>query len=73
HRGMRIVNDPAFPCLISFICSAQMRVGRIHTMQTTLAERFGDTIEIGSETYHAFPTPEQLASASVKELRECSL
>jgi N-glycosylase/DNA lyase len=73
HRGMRIVNDPSFPCLISFICSAQMRVSRIHGMQTTLAERFGDGMEIDGETYHAFPTPEQLASASVEALRECSL
>jgi N-glycosylase/DNA lyase len=73
HRGMRIVNDPVFPCLISFICSAQMRVSRIHTMQTTLAERFGDTLEVGGETYHAFPTPDQLARASVDALRECSL
>lgn len=73
HRGMRIVNDPVFPCLISFICSAQMRVSRIHTMQTTLAERFGDTLEVGGGTYHAFPTPDQLARASVDALRECSL
>ncbi|KYH25358.1 hypothetical protein HAPAU_20280 [Halalkalicoccus paucihalophilus] len=73
HRGMRIVNDPSFPCLISFICSAQMRVSRIHGMQTTLAERFGDGMEIDGETYHTFPTPEQLASASVEALRECSL
>lgn len=73
HRGMRIVQDPAFPCLISFICSAQMRVSRIHEMQTTLAERFGETLTVNGETYHAFPTPERLASASVEELRECSL
>ncbi|MFC6904471.1 DNA-3-methyladenine glycosylase family protein [Halalkalicoccus tibetensis] len=73
HRGLRIVDDPAFPCLISFICSAQMRVSRIHGMQVTLAERFGTTHEIEGETYHAFPTPEQLAGASVEELRECSL
>lgn len=73
HRGLRIVNDPAFPCLISFICSAQMRVSRIHGMQVTLAERFGTAHEIEGETYHAFPTPTQLANASVEELRDCSL
>ena len=38
HRGMRLVRDPPFGCLISFICSAQMRVARIHGMQTALAE-----------------------------------
>ncbi|WP_122090422.1 DNA-3-methyladenine glycosylase family protein [Halalkalicoccus subterraneus] len=73
HRGLRIVDDPAFPCLISFICSAQMRVARIHGMQTTLAERFGASMDVEGRTYHAFPTPEQLASVSVEELRDCSL
>ena len=73
HRGLRLVRDPPFPCLISFICSAQMRVGRIHGMQVTLAREFGEPIVVDGETYHAFPTPEQLAAASVEELRECSL
>jgi N-glycosylase/DNA lyase len=73
HRGLRLVRDPPFPCLISFICSAQMRVGRIHGMQTTLAREFGESLEVGGGTYHAFPTPERLAAASVEELRGCSL
>ncbi|ADJ15242.1 DNA-3-methyladenine glycosylase family protein [Halalkalicoccus jeotgali] len=73
HRGLRIVNDPVFACLISFICSAQMRVGRIHGMQTTLADRFGASLDVDGRTYHAFPTPDQLASTSVEELRDCSL
>ncbi|MFC7007550.1 DNA-3-methyladenine glycosylase family protein [Halalkalicoccus salilacus] len=73
HRGLRLVRDPPFPCLISFICSAQMRVGRIHGMQVTLAREFGDTLVVDGETYHAFPKPRQLAAASVEELRGCSL
>lgn len=73
NRGMRIVRDPPFPCLISFICSTQMRVGRIHGMQIALAREFGDTLTVEGEPYHAFPTPEQLAGASIEELRECSL
>lgn len=73
HRGMRLVRDPSFPCLISFICSTQMRVGRIHRMQIALAREFGDRITVDDTTYHAFPTPQQLAAASIEELRECSL
>ncbi|WP_226479910.1 DNA-3-methyladenine glycosylase family protein [Natrinema amylolyticum] len=73
HRGMRLVRDPPFGCLISFICSAQMRVGRIHTMVSTLAREYGDEIEFGGETYHAFPTPAQLAAATEAELRELGL
>jgi len=73
HRGMRLVRDPPFGCLISFICSAQMRVERIYRMQTALAEAYGDSVRFDGSEYHAFPTPEQLSSATESELRELSL
>ena len=73
YRGMRLVRDPPFACLISFICSAQMRVGRIHRMQTQLAREYGTAVEFDGRTYHAFPTPEQLARATEAELRGLSL
>jgi N-glycosylase/DNA lyase len=73
HWGMRIVRDPPFGGLVSFICSAQMRVARIHGMQQRLRETFGTPVEFRGETYHAFPTPEQLAGATETELRDLSL
>ncbi|WP_265107791.1 DNA-3-methyladenine glycosylase family protein [Halosolutus halophilus] len=73
HRGMRLVEDPPFGTLISFICSAQMRVSRIHDMVSTLAREYGDPIAFDGETYHAFPTPEQLAAATEAELRDLGL
>ena len=73
YRGLRIVRDPPFATLIAFICSAQMRVGRIHGMQRALAREFGSAVEFDGETHHAFPTPEELAAASEADLRDCSL
>ena len=73
YWGMHLVCDPPFPSLISFICSAQMRVGRIHGMQQELARAFGSTVEFDGRTYHAFPTPEQLAAATEAELRDLGL
>ncbi|OIB56621.1 DNA-3-methyladenine glycosylase family protein [Natrialba sp. SSL1] len=73
HRGMRLVTDPAFGTLISFICSAQMRVSRIHSMVSTLAREYGDEVFLNGDTYHAFPTPAQLASATEAELRDLGL
>lgn len=73
HRGLRLVADPAFPTLISFICSAQMRVSRIHAMVASLARAYGDEIAFGAEIYHAFPRPDQLADATEAELRELGL
>ena len=73
YEGMRLVRDPPFPSLISFICSAQMRVSRIYEMQRRLAETYGDTVEFDDQRYHAFPRPEQLADATESELRELNL
>jgi N-glycosylase/DNA lyase len=73
YRGMRLVRDPPFPCLISFICSAQMRVSRIHGMQRALARTYGDTRTVDGRTYHAFPTPAALAARSEEELRDLKL
>jgi N-glycosylase/DNA lyase len=73
YNGMRLVRDPPFSSLISFICSAQMRVSRIHNMQRVLAREFGDTVEFDGSTYHAFPTPEQLATATESDLRALKL
>ncbi|WP_436932325.1 DNA-3-methyladenine glycosylase family protein [Halosimplex halobium] len=73
YWGMRLVDDPAFPSLISFICSAQMRVGRIHGMQRELERAFGSPVEFDGRTYHAFPTPEQLAAATEAQLRDLGL
>ncbi len=73
YPGMRLVRDPPFGALVSFICSAQMRVARIHGMQQSLRTAFGTPVELRGETYHAYPTPEQLAAASEAELRGLNL
>lgn len=73
YSGMRLVQDPVFPCLISFICSAQMRVERIYRMQRRLAKAYGDAIELDGRTVHAFPRPSQLATATETDLRELGL
>jgi N-glycosylase/DNA lyase len=71
--GLRIVRDPPFGGLISFICSAQMRVSRIHGMQVSLMEAFGEAVTFDGRTYHAYPTPSALAAASEADLRDLSL
>lgn len=73
YRGLRLVRDPPFACLISFICSAQMRVERIHDMQQVLAREYGTQVTFDGDTYHACPTPAQLAEATEAALRGLKL
>jgi N-glycosylase/DNA lyase len=42
-------------------------------MQQSMAREYGDTLEVDGRTYHAFPTPEQLADRTEDELRDLSL
>jgi N-glycosylase/DNA lyase len=72
-HGLRLVRDPPFSTLISFICSAQMRVSRIHQMQLSMADAFGTTHTVGGESFAAFPTSSQLAAQSESALRDLSL
>jgi len=77
-EGLRIVRDPPFRTLVSFICSAQMRVSRIHAMVTDIAEAYGDPLRVPGpdgdpRTYHDFPAPDALAEATEAELRDLSL
>lgn len=73
YSGLRVVRDPFFPCLISFICSARMPVERIHALQSNLAQEFGSRVPVDGSTYNAFPRPDQLVAASEIELRNLGL
>ncbi|MBP1985652.1 DNA-3-methyladenine glycosylase family protein [Halolamina salifodinae] len=73
YPGMRLPRDPPFPCLITFICSAQMRVSRIFGMQNALREAYGTPVAVGDRTLYSYPTPAALAAATEEELRDLSL
>ncbi|MFW6448210.1 MAG: DNA-3-methyladenine glycosylase family protein [Halobacteriota archaeon] len=71
--GMRLVRDSLWVGLLSFICSTNMRVERIHDMVSRLATRFGTATSLDGRTVHAVPTPHQLARADETALRGCGV
>jgi len=68
--GLRIVQDDFFPCLISYLCSPQMRIPRIKEMHNKMAEEFGEKIEFDGHQLLRFPTLEELSEASEDDLRD---
>jgi len=76
--GLRLVDEPFFPTLVSFILSAQMHVKRIHGLVSVLRREYGNPIPVpdgcrgagGDETAYAFPDPQTLAEASEEALRD---
>lgn len=67
--GLRIIQDEFFPCLISYLCSPQMRIPRIKKMHNEIAREYGEKVNYDGETLLRFPDQEELSEASEDELR----
>lgn len=72
-RGLRIVRQPAWECLATFITSAMKQVVHIAQISHTLRERYGTAVPWESEALFSYPSAEKLAEATEAELRECRL
>jgi N-glycosylase/DNA lyase len=82
-RGLRIIRQPKWECLATFICSSMKQVAHIRQISRKLREHFGHAGNIdspkggfagaNSHEVFTFPSAERLAQSSEKELRECAL
>ena len=72
-RGLRIIRQPKWECLATFICSSMKQVAHIHQISMALRKRFGEQRRIGTHLVHTFPSSRRVAQASEKELRDCKL
>jgi N-glycosylase/DNA lyase len=70
-RGLRIIRQPTWECLATFITSSMKQVAHIRQMSFALRERFGRAVR--GSAWRAYPEPERLASASEEDLRACGL
>jgi N-glycosylase/DNA lyase len=70
-RGMRIIRQPAWECLATFITSSMKQVGHIAQISHTLRERYGESV--GADGLFAYPTVERLGALSEADLRACAL
>lgn len=69
--GMRILRQPPWECLATFLASPMKQVAHIRGISLALRERFGEPI-CGS-LVNAFPEPERMAALQESDLRACGL
>src|SRR5256886_9018673 len=72
-RGLRIIRQPQWECLATFICSSMKQVAHIRQISQKLRERFGDARAIDGYVVRTFPSVKIIAATSEKELRKCAL
>jgi len=70
-RGLRVMRQPLWECLASFILSPMKQVAHIRQMSLALRSRFGQPLK--GTSVPAFPEARTLAEAGEKELRKCGL
>ena len=72
-RGLRIIRQPKWECLATFICSSMKQVAHIRQISKALRERFGVPRKIDRHVAHTFPSARRLSESSESELRKCAL
>jgi N-glycosylase/DNA lyase len=72
-RGLRILRQDPWECLISYICATYKNISAIKRMLLNLSRKFGEKVSLDGYTFHTFPTAERLARAKTDELADCGL
>ena len=70
--GLRLIRQPKWECLVSYICSTNSNIPAIRRRIASIAQKFGKAIEFEGHTYYAFPEPSSI-SCGEHILPECKL
>jgi N-glycosylase/DNA lyase len=73
YRGMRIIRQEPWECLISFICSSNSNIRRISGNVEDMSSAFGRPLMLDNQMRSTFPTPQALAEAGEQKLRQLGL
>jgi len=70
-KGLRIIRQPEWECLATFITSSMKQVAHIRQMSLAIRSRYGAPVN-GSEI-NAYPEPAILSKLAEGDLRDCGL
>ncbi len=72
--GLKNPTTPTvFEALVDSIVEQQISIKVAHALEERLVKKFGENLSLNGETYYAYPTPQNIASASIEEIRNCGL
>lgn len=73
-RGLKSPSTPTVhEALIDSIVEQQISLKIANEMEKRLIKKFGERLNLHEQVYYAYPTPYQMASTSLHELRGCGL
>ncbi|HYY27662.1 MAG TPA: DNA glycosylase [Chthoniobacterales bacterium] len=72
-RGLRIIRQPAWECLATFLTSALKQVQHIRSISLAIRKRFGRRLCAEQTEVFSYPSAGLLAKVPLPELLECKL
>ena len=70
--GLRLIRQPKWECLVSYICSTNSNIPTIRRRIASIAKQFGKAIEFEGNIYYTFPGPSSI-SCGEHILPDCKL
>jgi N-glycosylase/DNA lyase len=71
--GLRLIRQPRWECLATFITSSMKQVAHIRQISLTLRRRYGQLKRILGHEVFTFPSAERMSELTEQELRACAL
>ena len=67
--GLKMIRQPKFECLISYIISQNNKVSQIKKILDNISEKYGEKILFNNKEYYLFPKIEKLKNATIEDYR----
>jgi N-glycosylase/DNA lyase len=72
-QGLRIIRQPLWECLATFLTSPLKQVQQIQAISLSIRKRFGRRLRKAELEAFSYPRPEELAEVRLEDLLECKL
>jgi N-glycosylase/DNA lyase len=73
YKGLRLIRQDPFQCIISFVCASNTNIKRIRYMLKNITKKFGKRVIYNNIDFNFFPNVNELSKASIEELIGCGL
>ncbi len=70
-KGLKMINEPKFEVIVSYILSSNNRVPQIKNALDNISKTYGKRIVFNNKEYYLFPTLEELSNCDIDTLRKC--
>ena len=73
YKGLRLIRQDPFQCIISFVCASNTNIKRIKFMLKNISRKFGKKVTYNDIDFNLFPNVNELSKASIQDLIGCGL